>query len=98
MRNQLFAIVALGTAACAGTDAPDELAGETASDDAGKADGDGAFTYWQVEKSADGFQVSRPNRTTNDCGGGVHGASCDVVSVDLAGTAMPAADDDRARA
>ncbi len=47
--NQLLGlIIAFGTTACATDGVPDELAGETDDDDAGKADGNGAFTYWQV--------------------------------------------------
>lgn len=90
--NHLLGLfIAFGTTACATDGVPDELAGESDADDAGKADGNGAFTYWQVQLAADtgGYRVTRPNRTVNECGGGVRGASCDV-SIDLAPTAMPA--------
>ena len=82
-------MITLGITGCATDGVPDELAGETDNDEAGKADGDGAFSYWQVELAGDGYRVSRPNRTVNECGGGVRGANCEVTSLDLAPTAMP---------
>lgn len=81
-------IFALGVAACA-VDVPDELADEN-GDDGGKADGTGAFDYWQLELSDGGYRVSRPNRTVTDCGDGVRAKTCNVASLDLEATAMPA--------
>jgi hypothetical protein len=81
--------LALG-AACAADSAPDELDGELDNEEAGKLDGDAAFTYWQVDVSSAGFAVSRPNRTSTECGDGTRGESCTVPALDLAGTAMPA--------
>ena len=87
--NLLGLMITLGVTGCATDGVPDELAGETDNEEAGKGDGDGAFSYWRVELAGDGYRVSRPNRTVNECGAGVRGAKCDVTSLDLAPTAMP---------
>lgn len=89
--NQLLAVaLAVGTTACATETVPDELSGETGDGEAGKADTGGTFTYWQVELAGDGYRVSRANRAVTECGDGTRGESCDVASLDLAGTALPA--------
>ncbi|MEO8702767.1 MAG: hypothetical protein ABI867_22170 [Kofleriaceae bacterium] len=57
--------------ACATDGVLDELAGESDADgEAGKGDGEDAFTYFQVapDPQGAGFLVSRPNRATTRCG------------------------------
>jgi hypothetical protein len=86
--------------ACADGAAPDELAGESASDgEAGKGDTAGAFTYFAADPDlrqcsfdarCGGFFVSRPNRTSTICGRGLTASRCYVDSLDFSGTAMPA--------
>jgi hypothetical protein len=82
-------------AACTSEDTTDELAGETAADDAGegKADSgapDGAYTYFSIERDerkclspvCGGFFLKRLNRTTTVCANGHSSASCYTPELD----------------
>lgn len=90
----LAALSILSFSACASTGVEDELAGETAADDAleGKADGavDGAYTYFEIwsdmRKCAapmcGGYYVHRLNRSTTVCHNGSSKWSCYVPQLD----------------
>ena len=68
----------LFTLGCASTGQPDELAGESADEVGGKADGavDGASTYFEIATSGNGFTLARLNRATTVCHDGSTKAAC----------------------
>lgn len=83
--------------ACASTETPDELAGETAADDvagSGKADAsvDGVYTYFEIAADArkcaspmcGGYFVARLNRSTTVCHDGSVRAACYAPVLDWA--------------
>jgi hypothetical protein len=91
----LAAISILSLSACASTGVDDELAGETAADDAaldGKADAavDGSYTYFEIytdlrkcaSPSCGGFFLHRLNRTSTVCANGSSQWSCYTPSLD----------------
>jgi hypothetical protein len=86
--------VSLLVAACAQTGIPDELAGESSTDDGvdGKADGaaDGTYTYFSIDADlrkclspvCGGFFLARLNRSTTICADGHAAASCYTPTLD----------------
>jgi hypothetical protein len=92
LRSLVFAALPLFSlsmvSACASSDVDDELAGESAADDAidGKADSaaDGVYTYFEVTADlrrcaspvCGGFYMKRLNRTTTVCHNGSTRADC----------------------
>lgn len=103
LRVSIFAslIAATIVPACTDEAVEDELAGESSQDgEEGKGDAAAAFTFFSVspdvracslDSRCGGFFVSRPNRSTTNCGRFVNGTSerCYVDSLDFSGTAMP---------
>lgn len=98
--RSLFALSLISVsliAACASEGEYDELAGETAADDAANADGkgdvaaDGAYTYFAIKGDTrkcafpmcGGTFVTRLNRTTTVCHNGVSSASCYTPELDF---------------
>jgi hypothetical protein len=102
LRASMFsAVLALGLAACATEDsANDELAGETAEDgETGKGDSVDAFDFFTADPDlracsfdsrCGGFFVSRPNRSTTQCGRGVATERCYVDQLDWRTSGLPA--------
>jgi hypothetical protein len=89
------------SAACSNNSSPvDELAGETAADDAGdgKADSaaDGVYTYFEVTADlrkcaapiCGGYFFQRLNRTTTKCVDGSYHASCYAPTLDWSKTTL----------
>lgn len=91
-------------AACTDTPAADEFEGESDADgEIGKGDASASPSFNFLELRVDsrrcivadgecgvGFYVSRPNRSTTQCGRGSVLPECKVYTVDWRGTAMPA--------
>lgn len=98
MRTPLLCCLAWSLVTGCTAQETDELAGEGEDGEAGKADGTGAFTYFQVAPdpgSPSGFVVSRPNRSTIKCGSATDAetrASCFARSISWSGTGVAAAD------
>ncbi len=104
VRTSLIALALSSTLLPACTSEPaDEFADETAADgEGGKADSAGAFGFLYVNADlrqcsfdspgdcGAGFFVSRPNRSTIQCGRGPLQSSCKAMEIDWSGTAMPA--------
>ncbi|MGE0871361.1 MAG: DUF6748 domain-containing protein [Kofleriaceae bacterium] len=64
------------------TTGEDELAGESANDDAGKADGTGLYGYWTIASKGTGFTVARVNRSSAICGDDTTAPQCDVEALE----------------
>lgn len=101
MRTPLLAsFVFIAASACTAAPQGDELADETAEDgESAKADGVDTFGYYVIEADTracsldarcGGFFVSRPNRSTVQCGRAVVSDRCYVDSLNLVPTALPA--------
>ncbi|MEJ7596304.1 MAG: hypothetical protein WKG01_00220 [Kofleriaceae bacterium] len=99
MRTPLLCCLAWSLVAACGAEEADELAGEGDDGESSKADGTGAFTYFEVAPDPSpgdgtGFIVSRPNRSTVKCGTASDAetrASCYARSISWSGSGFAAA-------
>lgn len=79
---------------CTTSPTEDELAGESADDDGGKADGTGYYGYFAIEafdppNGNAGYHVSMVNRSSITCGDDTKSPECFVEAIDWSATAFP---------
>lgn len=85
-----LALVAL-VAGCATESIDDDLAGDDGEGTDGKADADGAFTYFAVTGTTN-LSVAQVNKSQTTCGDGARRSTCRVRAIDYTGTGLDAAE------